>query len=400
MNLKDQLTAIQTSMKTIVDDVKAANRDLTDAEMTTLEAKASEAIALKAKIERADAAADIMARVGGMKNDRVDAITGEPSTDGGKGWGRKATSALSGLAARVPGGAKALTSGTVSVPAIVTPVVEEAPTRTLLDLISVIAGPGRGGVGLTDTDDAPSFVTGNGRMGNGFSFLRQILRTNNAGAVPDLGEKPVSTYTFDQIDDKYRVYANKTEDLPWRYLEDFSDLAAILNAQLREDTLAAIERDVIDGDGEGDRFKGILNSSGIQTQAFTGTLVDTLNAAKWKLLAQDRQLTGWALNPLDLRNLEMLRENGDTGAFLFKSRADIEGFLGAPVVTSLGLPLGTAMAADWTQAELLPYGDDELVFDGKNRTENNTFRIMFEGRYGFRIKKPFDFVKVELTDQS
>jgi hypothetical protein len=103
------------------------------------------------------------------------------------------------------------------------------------------------------------------------------------------------------------------------------------------------------------------------------------------------------MNPLDLQGLEMLRENGTTGGFLFKSRADIEGFLGGPVVASRGLPTGRAMAADWTQAELLPVGDDELVFDGKNRTENNTFRLMYEGRYGFRVKKPFDFVAVELA---
>ncbi len=54
------------------------------------------------------------------------------------------------------------------------------------------------------------------------------------------------------------------------------------------------------------------------------------------------------------------------------------------------------MAADWTQAELLLVGDDELAFDGKNRTENNTFRLMYEGRYGFRVKRPFDFVTAHL----
>ncbi len=55
------------------------------------------------------------------------------------------------------------------------------------------------------------------------------------------------------------------------------------------------------------------------------------------------------------------------------------------------------MAADWTQAELLLVGDNELVFDGKNRTANNTFRLMYEGRYGFRVKRPFDFVTSHLA---
>lgn len=103
------------------------------------------------------------------------------------------------------------------------------------------------------------------------------------------------------------------------------------------------------------------------------------------------------MNPFDLRALEMLRENGTSGAFLFKSRREIEDYLGAPVVTSTGLPLGTAVAAGWTQSELLPKGDDALILDGKKRTENNTFLMMFEGRYGFRLKNPFDFVKVTLS---
>ncbi|MCG7417331.1 phage major capsid protein [Microbacterium sp. ACRRU] len=169
-----------------------------------------------------------------------------------------------------------------------------------------------------------------------------------------------------------------------------------VEVQLRDDTLTAIERDVLSGDGEDDRFTGILEASGLQIQEYVGDLLSTLSTAKYKMLGQERTITGWAFNPLDLQALEMLRENGTNGAFLFKSRSEIEGFLGAPIVTSLGLPVGRAIVADWNQAELLPVGDDELIFDGKNRTENNTFRLMFEGRYGFRTRKPFDFVSVDL----
>ncbi|MCE7481909.1 MULTISPECIES: hypothetical protein [Microbacterium] len=107
-------------------------------------------------------------------------------------------------------------------------------------------------------------------------------------------------YTFGQVDDTFRVYANKIEDLVWRYLDDFADLTDILQVRLREDTLAAIEADVLSGDGLEDRFTGVLETSGVQVHAFTGDL-----------LGQERELTGWALNPLDLMALEALRENGD-----------------------------------------------------------------------------------------
>ncbi|WP_153001240.1 phage major capsid protein [Microbacterium testaceum] len=398
MNPKEQLTAVQKTMREIVEGAKAAARDLTDAEMAMIEAKHDEAIALKGTIERSEKSAALMARLGGMKHQREDARTGEPIVDGRDGWGTKATDALATLASRTPGGAKALVSGTVGVPALLSPTLIESKPRTLLDLIRVV-DTDQPGSGINPDDDEVGLVgrATTSRVGNAFSYLRQITRNNNARAVPDGVSKPRSDYGFDQVEDKFRFYVNMTEDLHWRYLEDFRDLVDIVSVQLRDDTLEAIERDVLSGDGEEDRFTGILQTSGVQVQEYTGDLVSTLSAAKYALLGADRNLTGWALNPLDLQAIELLRENGATGAFLFKSRAEIEAFLGAPVVTSGGLAPGQAVAADWTQAELLPVGDDELVFDGKNRTENNTFRIMFEGRYGFRVKKPFDFVSVTLT---
>ncbi|GAA3211204.1 phage major capsid protein [Microbacterium terregens] len=399
MNLKEQLKSLQTSMQGIVDGAKEAHRDLTDPEMSTLEAKAAEAVELKAKIERAEKSAELLERIGGQKYDAYDMDGNPVESNTGNRWAQKAVDGLS-LLARSAGGVKSLTSGSVSVPAILSPVLIDTRPRTLLDLIPVLdPRQSNGSISRPDQNDELGFIgrPSIGRTGNGFSFIRQNVRTNNAGAVPDGGAKPTSQYTFGQVDDTYRVYANKTEHLPWRYLDDFRDLVDIVSVQLREDTLAAIEADVLSGDGEEDRFTGILETSGIQSQAFTTDLLTTLSTAKYKLLAQDRKLTGWAFNPFDLQALEMLRENGSTGAFLFKSRAEIEDFLAAPIVTSLGLPTGEAIAADWNQSELLPLGDDELVFDGKKRTDDNTFLLMFEGRYGFRVKKPFDFVKVSLS---
>ena len=400
MNPKEKLAALLKSMQAIVDAAKAENRDLTNHDITVLSQQNEEAVELKALIERGQKSQSLMDRIGGMKNESEPAMDGPHGNahTSSKSWGQKAVDNLAALASRSPSGAKALTSGTVAVPSILSPALIDSTPRTLLELIPVLpADQARGGIARPD-DDGVGFVGRNvGRVGNVFSYLRQSTRTNNAGAVPDGAEKPTSVYTFEQLDDTFRVYANKTEDLAWRYLDDFADLTDILQVQLRDDTLAAIERDVLSGDGVNDRFTGILETSGVQVQAYTTDLLTTLSAAKYKLLGQERALTGWAFNPLDLQALEMLRENGDSGAFLFKSRADIEGFLGAPVVTSGGLPAGQAVAADWTQAELLPVGNDELVFDGKNRTVDNTFLLMFEGRYGFRIKKPFDFVRVELA---
>ncbi len=258
----------------------------------------------------------------------------------------------------------------------------DTPPRSVLDLIPV--APPRGG---SDDQD----------KGNTFGTMRQSTRTSAAGAVADLAAKPTSIYTFGQVDDTYRVYANKTEDLPWRFLDDFAGLTDIIRVQLVDDTLNAMEKDIISGASGGAGFTGILNTSGILTQAWSTDILNTISNAKYGFLGANRPVTGWVMNPLDLQKLEQLRENGSTGAFLFRSREEIEDRVGAKIVTSTGLTVGTALAGDWSETELLPVGDDELVIDAGKRTTNNTFLMMFEGRYGFRVKKPGAFTKVTLA---
>lgn len=299
----------------------------------------------------------------------------------GQHWAAKAVEGVRGMASKLgtTDGAKALISGSISVPDLVgEPVQIGALRTTVLDLI------GRG---------KPQGE----RVGNGFQYIRQTARTNNAAAVPDGAAKPQSIYTFGEVTDTYRVYANKTEDLPYRYLSDYAAITDIVRAQLAEDTLLAIEADILSGDGTDDAFTGLLNTSGIQTQAFATDLLRTLSNAKHKFIAQELPFTGWVFNPADLQTLELMREGGSTGPFLFPSRAAIEDFLGAPIVTSIGMPAGKAVVGDWDQAEIIPLGDDELIVDAGKRTTNNTFLFMYEGRYGFRVSKPVAFVEVALT---
>ena len=177
----------------------------------------------------------------------------------------------------------------------------------------------------------------------------------------------------------------------------------VVEQQLAEDMMVAIEQDILSGEGpdeiEGtDAFVGILETAGIQVQVWATDLLTTLSNAKHKFIAQELPFNGWVLNPTDLQTLELMREDGATGPFLFSGRSAIEDWLGGPVATSAGMPTGNALVGDFTQAEIIPLGDDELVVDTGKRTTNNTFLLMHEGRYGFRVKKPGAFVQVETIE--
>lgn len=396
MNLKEQLRAIQREMQTMFDSAKAAGRELTAIEVATIETKAAEAIELRAAIERQEKGAEFIASISSDSNgeETRDSVTGGfhrsvvPDQVAGKSvggvrvksWVEAAGRELSKFRTSI--GEKAFTTATLRVPNLLdngNPVTIDATSTTLLDLI------GRG-------------EPAGDRVGNGFMYVRQTTRTSNAGPVADGATKPVSEYGFGEVEDHYRYFVNKTEDLPFRYLEDYPRLLDVVKVQLVEDTILAIEEDVLSGDGAAEHFAGILNTSGVQLEPWSTDRLTTLSNAKYKLITQEIPFNGWVFNPADMQALELMRENGTTGAFLFKSRAEIAEFLGAPIALTAGIPAGTAVLGDYKQAELIPLGDDELVVDTKKRTDDNTFLMMFEGRYGFRVKKPNAFVKVDLTE--
>ncbi|WP_341578584.1 phage major capsid protein [Microbacterium schleiferi] len=398
MTLKDQMREALAKAKAIAAKAEAERRDMTDDEVTAARGHLNEFERVKALYEkglRSDETMRALRSIGlgfpglgdeptGSKDSRVEVYSRRNV------WAQKAMRSLNErglITAGGPDGVKALVSGSISVPNLLDagdPVEIDAPRRTLLDLI------GRG---------SPR----DGRVGNEFQYMRQTTRTNNAAAIADGENKPTSIYTFGEVTDHYRTYVNKTEDLPYRYLADYERLMDVVEKQLAEDMMVAIEQDILSGEGPDeeagtDAFVGILETTGIQVQVWATDLLTTLSNAKHKFIAQELPFNGWVLNPTDLQTLELMREDGATGPFLFSGRSAIEDWLGGPVATSAGMPTGNALVGDFTQAEIIPLGDDELVVDTGKRTTNNTFLLMHEGRYGFRVKKPGAFVQVETIE--
>lgn len=283
-------------------------------------------------------------------------------------------------AMRGPDGSKALTSGTIDVPSVI-------------GSASTIAGRPVSVIDLVQKPEA----RGSG-IGNAFSYLRQSARTNNAGPVVDNATKPTSVYTFGDIESKFSVYAHLSEVFPKRYLDDYNDLIEILREQLAEGLIEALEDDIVAGDGTGDAFTGILNTSGLQVQAWTTDLLTTMSNAKFKAVTTYQQPDAWLLHPTDVQRLELLREGGSTGAFLFSGRSAIEDFIGAPIVATNAITAGVGLLGDWSQVELLVREDDHIDVDmGGDKFAKNQVQLRNEGRYGLKIGRPSAFITVDLT---
>jgi HK97 family phage major capsid protein len=169
------------------------------------------------------------------------------TTAASKTWARTAAARLEKSMHDVDG-QKAVVSGTYGVPNVIDPnIVSIGQVPTYAARPHPHARP----------------ATSDGSGGNAFTFLRQTVRTNNAAVVADSATKPTSVYTIAEIEDRFRVIAHLSEAIPLRYFADHNQLESWL--AVRDGLRAAPARsqaEVLAGDGTGEHFTGILNTSG------------------------------------------------------------------------------------------------------------------------------------------
>jgi len=227
-----------------------------------------------------------------------------------------------------------------------------------------------------------------------YGYIQQTTRTNNAAFTADLTAKPVSVFTFKEVRDHTRVLAHLSEPIPVRFDQDYADHMELIRSELVNGLMPKLEAQVIGGNGTGENLTGILNTSGIQAPAFATDLPTTIRKARTTLQTLDETPTAWVFHPADAEALDLLREGTGTGQFLELAR--VLGDL--PFVVSNGVPVGTALLADWNQSRLYVTEDSTFAVDaGGDNFSKNQFVARVEGRYGFAVLRPQAFVKVDLT---
>ncbi|WP_197373466.1 phage major capsid protein [Mycolicibacterium baixiangningiae] len=302
----------------------------------------------------------------------------------GDGWAARAAAALLGGGER-----RAVTSGSVDLPTLVEPTVSAKPRPgRLIDLLV-----------NRQVIDAPAYV-----------YVRQSVRTNNATAVADFADKPTSVSTGVPVEDRPRVIAHLSENVPIRYWQDHTEVIDWLNTEMVEGVLDALEAQVIRGNGTGENMEGLLTVTGTTAVAYTADVATTLRKAVTALQVLGVAPNAWVLNPADAEAVDLLRFNwGGEGAaaagFLldgFQSTNAGSGnvFGGNDIqrVVSNSVPAGTAVLGDWSKLKLYIRETTRLDYDASgDQFTNNTARIRAEGRFGVGHLMPSCFAKVDLT---
>lgn len=280
---------------------------------------------------------------------------------------------------------RAVVSGSIDIPSLVEPeIIAIARPARLIDLFN---------------NRAPL-------AGNAFEYYQQTVRTNNATAVADAAVKPTSVLTVAAHTDRARVIAHLSEPTPNRLWEDHDELRSWLTSEMLEGVLDGLEDQIVSGDGLGENMTGLLNTPGTTTVAFDTDAVTTLRSAVTALQVIGETPTGWALNPVDAQDVDLLRW-GTSGGLLTEgyeggggtpSSNNIFGVAGVKRVVSNSIPAGTGVLGDFSKLRVYVRRDATLALDSSGELfTKNLFVARAEGRYGIGVLRPSAFAICDLT---
>lgn len=255
-------------------------------------------------------------------------------------------------------------------------------------------------------------------------YVAQTSHTNAAAPVPEATSAAGPTYTANTTTGAVTVtldpnggykpegawaYERRTATVKtiaeWvpatkRALADVAQLEGLINDELVADLAEAEEAQILSGSGAGENLTGILNTSGIQTQA-RGT--DDIFAAVRRAITRARTTgrvapSAVVLNPVQVEQIDLTREGGTTGAYFGAGPQafGVRTLWGVPIVESEAMPAGTGLVGDFTKAVLWDREQATVTMTDSHADFfiRNLVAILAEERVAFAVTRPSAFVTV------
>jgi HK97 family phage major capsid protein len=223
--------------------------------------------------------------------------------------------------------------------------------------------------------------------------------TTYSGATGEIsGEKPEGRMGFEKV-------TAPVKTIPaWipatnRALADAPVIRGLIDQSLRQDLDEELEWQIVNGNGVGENFTGILNTAGILLQAFDTDILTTTRRAITLLEVTGRSTpTAFLFHPQDWETIDLLQDlNGRYywGGPMAQGRRTL---WGVPVVTSQTLTQGNCLLGDWRKAMLwdreratIRVSDSHADFFIRN-----LLAILAELRAAFGVIRPSAFVTIDL----
>lgn len=278
-----------------------------------------------------------------------------------------------------------------------------ADFKTLVTLSTINAQADRRGLvnlALEDRTVADLMVQGT-TDNNSFEYYEETGFTNNAATVAEGATKPESALTYTLRQEAVRKIAHWIPATN-ESLADVSFLESQIRGRLAFGVQRAEEAQVLSGDGLGTNLLGILNRTGIQTQAKgTDPTPDAVYRAMQKIRgaagAGFAEPTGFVVHPNDWTDIKLLRTAD--GIYIWGNPSD-EGpdrIWGLPVRQTTAITEGTGLVGAFRPYSMVVRREGITITlsseHGTYFTENKV-AILAEERLGLEVDRPSAFATV------
>jgi len=244
--------------------------------------------------------------------------------------------------------------------------------------------------GFTNNAAPVAEATGAGTIGDGTGGTI----TATAG-----GRKPESGLTLEKVTANVKTIAHWIPATK-RALSDAAQIRTLIDNFLEYGLEEELEDQIVNGDGTGEDFEGILSVDGTQAQAWDTNLFVTARKAKRKVKTVGRAMaTAYLFNPEDNERIDLAMDANDRfyGNGPFGLGPDV--LWGLPRLESEAVPVGTGICADFRQAILWDREQAGISVSDSHADFfiRNLVAILAEMRAAFGIIRPKAFVIMDLT---
>lgn len=240
-------------------------------------------------------------------------------------------------------------------------------------------------------------------------FVAQTSHTNAAAVVPEAtssasdaetgpgGYKPEGSWAFEV---KTAVVKTIAEWVPVtkRALADVAALEGLINQELQADILEEEEDQILNGNGSGENFTGIVNVSGVQEQAFDTDLFATVRKAITKCRTVGRvNPTALVLHPADAELVDLAKDGEDRYYYGGPSALGQRTLWGVPVVESESQEEGSGLLGDFSKAVIWDREQTTVTMTDSHADffVRNLVAILAEERLAFGVVRPSAFVLLD-----
>jgi len=242
------------------------------------------------------------------------------------------------------------------------------------------------------------------------STIREIVEksavTPGASETDESGTKPDQTFDFEERDFPVETIAGVVA-VTQQLLEDQGAVASYIQNRLPLSVRQRLDNQIINGTGIGTprQLKGILATSGIQSQAFSVSKPDSILAGITKVERYGSKVVDAVLlNPVDWASIRGERSTDDdhyiAGSWAINLPPTI---WGKPVVTSSFVPQGKAIVGAFGQSVGLHIRKGvtlDITDKDWDLMKLNHVGIRAEMRAAFVVHSPFGICEVALTQGS